>query len=80
MIATTSGLPIEFIITPGSVADITALRLMDLDLPWGSCIYADRAYSDYSYQDFLQEAAGISLIPQRKACLKRQHSGPLAYI
>lgn len=80
MIATTSGLPIEFIITPGSVADITALRLMDIDLPWGSCVYADRAYSDYSYEDFLREAAGISLIPQRKACLKRQHSGPLAYI
>lgn len=79
MITTTSGVPMEIIITPASIADITALKIMEIDIVSGSTLYADKAYSDYVFEDLLREAAEIRLVPQRKTCMKRQHYGPLAY-
>lgn len=76
MITNTKGKPIEFIITPASVADITALKIMDLDLTPGSIIYGDKAYTNYA----LEETEKIRLIPDRKANLKRQHSGCIRYL
>ena len=80
MITNTKGKPIEFIITPASVADITALKIMDMDLTPGSTIYGDKAYTDYDLEDYLAEIEEIKLIPDRKANLKRQHSGCIRYI
>lgn len=79
MITTISGMPIEIIITPASIADITALKTMEIDVISGSTLYGDKAYTDYEFEDLLREAAEIRLVPQRKACMKRQHYGPLAY-
>jgi hypothetical protein len=36
MITTSDGKPVEFIITPASTADITAFKLMEINLPQGS--------------------------------------------
>jgi hypothetical protein len=71
LLVTGKGEPIEFVILPGSCADITAFKSFDLDLPSGSLIHADRAYNDYSEEDLLLEAAGITLQPQRKKNSKR---------
>lgn len=71
LLVTGQGEPIEFVLTPGSCSDIKALTSFDLDLPAGSLIHADRAYTDYSEEDLLLEAADISLQPQRKKNSKR---------
>jgi len=74
------GKPIEFIITPASVADITAFRVMEINLAAGSAVYGDKAYTDYTLEDYLADIEEIRLIPDRKANLKRQHSGCLRYL
>ena len=79
MIVTVDGLPIEFILTPGSCADVRAFKGLDLDLPEGATIYADKAYTDYEEEDFLK-SLGINLLPQRKENAKKQFSGCLNFI
>ena len=66
MITTKDGKPIEFIITPASTADITAFKLMEIDLPTDASIYGDKAYTQYSLEDDLQEFEKIRLIADRK--------------
>jgi len=80
MITNSKGKPIEFIITPASVADITALKIMEMDLAPGSVVYGDKAYTDYTLEDYLAEIEKIRLIPDRKANLKRQHPGCVRYL
>lgn len=80
MVTTTTGTPIEMLITPASTADITALKAMEIDIGHGSFLYGDKAYSDYEFEDLLKEAMDIRLIPQRKSNMKRQHQGSLAYL
>lgn len=80
MITTAEGKPIEFLITPASTADITAFKIMEIDLAPGSAIYGDKAYTDYAYEEFLQEMTSIQLIPERKINAKKQHSGCLRYL
>ena len=53
---------------------------MEIDIVPGSTLYADKAYTNYELEDLLREAVDIRLVPQRKACMKRQHYGPLAYL
>jgi hypothetical protein len=71
LLVTGQGQPVEFVLLPGSCADITAFKSFDLDLPAGSLIHADRAYNDYHEEDLLQAAALITLQPQRKKNSKR---------
>lgn len=71
LLVTGQGEPIEFVLTPGSTSDITAFKSFDLDLPAGSRVHADRAYTHYGEEDLLLEAAGITLQPKRKKNSKR---------
>lgn len=80
LITTTKGMPIEFCITPASIADITAFKTMEIDLPPNSMIFGDKAYTDYRFEDLLEEICDIRLIPERKNNSKRQHSGCLRYL
>lgn len=80
MITTSKGLPIEFIITPASIADVTAFKIMEITLPFGSVVYGDKAYTSYSFEDYLEEFEQIRLIPDRKVNLSRQHSGSIRYL
>lgn len=66
LLITKEGHPVEFFLTPGSFADVTALSTFAFDLPAGAVIYGDRAYNAYALEDLLQEAAGIQLLPLRK--------------
>jgi hypothetical protein len=80
MLVTVGGQPVEFIISPGSCSDIAAFKNLNLDLPQGAVIYGDKAYTDYDEEDFLFEAAGIELKPQRKSNAKRRFSKCMEYI
>lgn len=80
MLVTVDGRPIEFILTPGSCADISAFKGLDLDLPDGATVYGDKAYTDYAEEDLLAEAAGIELKPQRKENAKRRFGKCTEYI
>lgn len=75
MVTDLDGVPIEFLLTPGSTADIKGLQSMSLDLPQGTLLLGDRAYTDYQLEDYLAQLEGIRLLPKRKRNLKRQHSG-----
>ena len=74
MIVDTDGVPIEFMFTPESTADISALSLFDLNISGGSKLLGDRAYTSYSMENMLLQLKGIHLVPKRKSCHKRQHS------
>ena len=80
MITTVDGNPVEFIITPASTADITAFKLMEIDLPGGASIYGDKAYTHYAFEDELQEVEEIKLVADRKKNASRNHSGCVQYL
>ncbi len=74
MITTRLGKPIEFVITKASTADITAFRLMEIALVPGAVVYGDKAYTDYAFEEALENEESIKLIADRKRNSKRQHS------
>jgi hypothetical protein len=62
--------PVEFFLSPGEFSDTEALTQFDFDLPPGSQIFADKAYTYYLVEDLLDEAE-IQLAPDRKKNSKR---------
>ena len=65
-----AGEPVEFSLVAGSEADVSVFKELNLDLPEGSTIFADKAYTDYDYEDLLEEV-GLHLKAQRKKNSKR---------
>jgi hypothetical protein len=80
LIATSSGKPIEFSITPASTSDIKAFKMMEIEVPEQATIYGDKAYNDYPFEDLLQDICGVRLVAERKINSKRQHSGCMRYL
>jgi hypothetical protein len=72
LLTTAHGQPVEFFLTPGRDADVTAMRWFDFELPSGSEIYADKAFNDYRFEEELKEL-GLSLLPIRKKNSKRPY-------
>jgi Transposase DDE domain len=70
LVTTGAGEPVEFCLAAASEADISVLKEMSLDLPEGSIIHADKGYTDYHYEDLLEEI-GLRLKAQRKKNSKR---------
>jgi hypothetical protein len=66
LLVSAQGEPIEMLLAPGSTADVSALPGFNFDLPQGSTVYSDSAFTLYSLEDLLREAAGIDLSPMRK--------------
>jgi IS5 family transposase len=64
---------VEFSVAPASQTDVKVLKEMDLELPEGATIHADKGYTDYRYEDLLQEV-GVKLHSLRKKGSKRPHS------
>jgi Transposase DDE domain len=62
--------PVEFFLSPGAFSDTDALTQFDFDLPAGSQIFGDKAYTYYLVEDLLDEAE-IQLAPDRKKNSKR---------
>jgi len=72
LVVTGAGEPVEFSIVAGSEADVRVFtKELNLDLAEGSIICADKAYTDYDYEDLLKET-GLHLKAQRKKNSKRQ--------
>ena len=61
LISTGVGIPIEFLITAGSIHDNTALQMMDIDLPENSHLYGDAAYLNGEIKNLLLEFQQIKL-------------------
>jgi hypothetical protein len=70
LMVTEQGQPVEFFFTPGSWSDTRALKMYKFDLPEGSLVTGDKAYTDYAFEDLLEEAQ-IDLQPLRKKNSKR---------
>ena len=70
LVVTGAGEPVEFSLVAGSEADVSVFKDLELDLPEGSIILADKAYTDYDYEDLLKEV-GLHLKAQRKKNSKR---------
>lgn len=66
LLSTASGVPVEMAFLPGGAHDLRGLRLLPLNLPPDSQLYADKAYSDYQIEDELQLNEQIQLQAIRK--------------
>src|SRR5579859_527454 len=80
LLVSATGKPVQVVLAPGSKADVSVFAGMDLDLPAGSVIYADKAYTDYALEDLLQEAAQLELMASRKHNSKRARPAWQRYI
>ena len=78
VVVAASGRPVEVLLLCGCRADLAGLKELELALPPGSKVYADKAYSDYRYEDQLKAERAIKLLPIRKPNLKRQHTKEVA--
>lgn len=74
VITTSDGLPVEFYVHAGSEADITGLRAMAVDLPEGSLLYTDNAYTDYALEDLFADATGGQQLTARQSNSNWPHS------
>ena len=70
LVVSEAGEPVEFSLAPASEADIAVFKEFSLELPEGSIICADKGYTDYDYEDLLEEV-GLHLKAQRKKNSKR---------
>lgn len=55
VLVTAQGHPVEVLLAPAADADIAALKCLSLDLPEGATIYGGKAYTDYAYEDLMNE-------------------------
>jgi hypothetical protein len=78
LLVTADGEPVEVFLAPGADADVRALSRFPFDVPTGSIVYADSAFTHYAVEDLLQEA-GIALQPMRKKNSKRPVPPYVAY-
>jgi Transposase DDE domain len=70
LVSTGAGEPVEFYLAAASESDIGLFKELNLELPEGSIICADKGYTDYHYEDLLEEI-GLHLKAQRKKNSKR---------
>ncbi len=72
LITTKEGIPVELCFVPGAEHDVEALRKMYVELPWGSVLYGDSAYTLYELEALFQETEAIEL----KICRKKNSKRP----
>lgn len=80
VITTAEGIPVEYFISAGAFADITAFQSMNIDLPPGSTMFGDSGYTDYGLEDFYRQCEDINLLIYRKKNSKRADSAAMAFI
>lgn len=80
LVVTAQGEPIEMVLAPGSTADVSALPAFNFDLPQGSTLYSDSAFTLYYLEDVMREAAGINFSPMRKKNSTRPVPAYIAYL
>ena len=67
VIATLDGVPVEFAIVPGSWADSRGMHALDMNLPEGSRNISDSGYTNYEFEDLLQECESVWHDTERKS-------------
>jgi len=77
VMVTVEGVPVEFCILPGSLADVSGLAHLPFALPAGAQVAADAAYTFYEWEDALAESEQIRLLVGRKRNSKRRDIPPL---
>jgi DDE family transposase len=75
MLMTKDGKPIEFIIEPGATSDITVAKVFKFNIPKGSKVHADKGYTDYAFEDYLELQKQIQFLTVRKSNAKRKDRG-----
>lgn len=80
LVVTAQGEPVEMVLAPGSTADVSALPAFNFDLPPGSTLYSDSAFTLYYLEDVMREAAGINFSPMRKKNSTRPVPAYIAYL
>lgn len=73
LVMTHDGLPVELYLHAGSEADISGLKALAPQLPEGSVLYADAAYTDYDWEQAWCEVEQVALQAARRATSKRPH-------
>jgi hypothetical protein len=76
VITTRYGCPFKMILCPGREHDIVPFRVMNPDLPAGSELYGDSAYTDYDFEGRLLREKKIKMVVQRKSNSKRPLTFP----
>jgi len=71
LLATSSGIPVEFCILPGACADLQGLAELPLDLPALAQLFVDAGYNFYEWEDYLREIEELQLQVPRKTNSKR---------
>ena len=79
MIITSDGIPVEFTFTTGNVHDLDGFKQMPVNLPQGSEILADAAYTDYLLEEMILDDA-VQLLPARKSNSKKPHNPCTEYL
>lgn len=74
MITTGEGLPVDILITAGSIHDNTAMQMMGIDLPDNSHLYADAAYVNQDVKETLLQLQNIKFkVATKKNALEKNH-------
>lgn len=73
LLMTHDGLPVELYVHAGSEADSTGLKALAPQLPAGSVLYADAAYTDYEWEDAWRELEQVDLLVDRRHNSTRLH-------
>jgi hypothetical protein len=80
LITTSEGLPVEYFIVAGSVHDARAFEAMHLELPPGSLLYADSAYTNYELEDLFLACKQVRLLCQRKRNSSRPDTPAMCFV
>lgn len=79
-ILTLEGIPVEFSIVPGKDNDTRALNSLDFDLAPESSVFDDAGYTNYVFEDLMEEVAGVHFLTQRKSNSKRKDEPWMIYL
>jgi hypothetical protein len=80
MIVDDEGIPIEFCFTAGSTSDIEGLKQLPCELPVGSTLLGDKAYTSYVLEEDFKEMLGVKFLVKRRRNLKRQNTKSQEFI
>lgn len=80
VIINNEGIPVDYFMLAGSFADITGLKSMHINLPDGSQLYADSAYTDFEFEDELYDVENIKMMVDRKSNSKRKDAPYTAFL
>jgi DDE family transposase len=79
VLATASGWPVELAFVPGRANDTRGLGVLPIELPAGSEVFMDSAYTDYGTEEAAQEADQITFATCRKKNSKRREEPAQEY-